>query len=257
MIEPKIYIKRVLRLSMDINSIQANWHEFLYDMGMWTIFKKIYDNDNIEKSNIFVSFISLAYSPYSDLVHLHKDRSDNKKSILNQICPIYKDLLSEDEINSLIFHQERYHDNIIDEDADIEIKEDSFLHKYLSTVSEFINWHRDSKYKNWINLKEFISINSTYATTPASETQQVASKAGVQTIKTPDNVIAFTAIKKADLMAKCSVLEERANKHQEYLRRHYADLDAIVDKEIDNGGIDIENYNNARMEDRIRRDSNL
>lgn len=260
MIDTKIFVQKMLKQAN--HHIDDDWRDFLFEYGMWTKFNELYDEYDVKKSNIIISFICLAFSPHSNMVHLHMDRSDNKRDILEQLGGNY---LSESDQHLLLYNQRQMDgvfvpeeedelDNIMTE-ADAKVK-DEFLTKYLTAVSLYIIWHRCSKFKNWMNAKEFISTNTTYATTPPSSTQQVASKLGVVTIKTPDNVIAFTAIKKADLIVKCMVMEDRASKIDDFLKKKYADLDALVMQEMDATGFDAENFNVMRIEDRLKRDLN-
>lgn len=246
MIDPKSMLKRIELLSL--TSLDNSWKEDLFNMGIWKRFEPIYDENNFRKSNIIVSFISFSFSCFSNMVHLHKDRIENKREILFEIGA------DKNEIEAGYWDYILFNKSLLEEiDLISSEKEDPFLDGFISCINWYLNWQKDSDWKSWVDSKEFVSTNMTYATSPPSEYTEIATKMGSTTIKTPDNIISGTAVRKSQLLTKCLEIDSKANILGSKLKVKYTNIDTIIEQEKYATNVDL---NPMRFEDRLRMTKN-
>lgn len=251
MIDSKTIIKKFEFLSQ--NKREESWQEDLFEMGIWSRFKPVYDLSEIVDSNVIVAFIVFAFSGHSNMIHLHRDRIENKKDILIELGVPPSDIESGKWYE--VVYNKTFEDGLqLEEDNEVD-DEDSFIKKFREAVKWLISWQLDSKFKLWISLREFASANTTYANEPCPERMQIASKVGAVWVDTPDHIRATTTSKKASILQQCMEIEADATSLEQKLKAKYVTLDSIIEQELMATGMDVD-YDIRRVEDRLQKKKN-
>jgi hypothetical protein len=241
MIDQKTIVPIIQKLAF--NKLHEDWSEELKSLGIWHQFSKLYDAQNIIKSNITISFIVCAFNGYSDMVHLHKDRVENKREILLNLGA------NENDVEQGLFNQIIYNGANNSFADDTTPKEDNtYLESYLECVRWYMNWQKDSKWNMWVKKKEFVSVNIDYANKPPSPYKEVITKMGAETVETPDTDVSAIKVRKSQLLMRCSAIEDEINKIESEIKMRYSDLETISAQEDMLSGKDM---NFFRLEDRL------
>ncbi len=241
MIDKKTIVPIIQKLAFD--KLHEDWTEELKSLGMWFYFSKLYDTSNIVKSNITIAFIVCAFNGYSNMIHLDKDRVENKREILLNLGA------NEDDVEQGLFDQIIYNGANTSLVEDMTPKEESaYLENYLDCVRWYMNWQKDSKWNMWIKKKEFVSINIDYANKPPAQYKEVATKTGTEMVETPDTDISTIKVRKSALLQRCSLMEDEINKIESEIKMRYSDLETISGQEDNIAGKDM---NFFRLEDRL------
>lgn len=95
-------MQRAIELSKQIRKdLSKNWLEELEDYNLHKIFEGVYSFDISQKEkNIIICFIIYSYDPDSIWLDIYKDRSDNKKQILENLGADINSELFEDVLNN-------------------------------------------------------------------------------------------------------------------------------------------------------------
>lgn len=246
MIDQKSIVPIIQKLAFE--KLHDDWTYDLKSLGMWEKFSDLYDYGNLIKSNITIAFIVCAFNGYSDMVHLHKDRVENKREILINLGA------NENDIEHGLFNQIIY--NVANSSLDDSMtpsEESAYLEKYLNCVRSYMNWQKDSKWNMWIKKKEFVSANIDYANKPPADTKEVATKTGTELVATPDTDISTIKVRKSALLQRCSLMQDEIDKIEPEIKMRYSDLETISAQEDKISGKDV---NVFRLEDRLYHNKN-
>lgn len=246
MIDQKTIVPIIQKLAF--NKLHEDWSEELKSLGIWHQFSKIYDPSNLVKSNVTVAFIVCAFNGYSDMIHLDRDRIENKIDILLNLGANNNDIelgLYNIQLYNKILNVE-YEE---EDDSDfVNNPERTFLENYISCVKWYMDWQKDRKLIMWLRKIEFVSVNIEYANQPPQQFKQVATKTGATTVETPETDISAIKVRKSQILSRCSTMQDELDKETQDIKIRYSDLETISAQEDMLSGKDM---NFFRLEDRL------
>jgi len=203
----KKLFKRIIALT---KRIDTDWGDDLYELGIHTIFKLVYDSyeDNL-RCNTIVAFVVLAYCKESDWIVMTQERMRNKSNILKNLGMPQEEL------------EKDFWTNII-------AKNDIIVNE---VAESFLEHQKDSRWESVIIKKEYYSENIKFVNQPISETKEIAFRGEVIQIRLSDEELLKAKIAKGKLLTEAHDQEQSARKIYNSIEEDFLKINKILNDE--------------------------
>lgn len=197
-------VEKILALKEDTT---YSWEKELDAMGIWPYVKSLYYTGRWDSSaNIMVAFIVLAYSNKSNWIDTHKDRSKNKREILQRLGV---ENVDHEHWQKLMQSNEPFD----------------------SIIKWFIGWQRDWRWESIMTHLDYYSNMMEFAQSKTPTTKESVSQGIPVSVKATHADIAVANQRKGDLIEKATEIREKADMLLTQIRREYMQLDTICEQE--------------------------